>query len=289
MKKLVSLFLAAVSLVSVFAMSSCKKAEGSAGSAASATISTASGDTLQSGVLTVGVDDSYPPMEFKDPDTGDLVGFDVDMVKEVAKRLGKKPQFVSTAWSGIFQALKTDKFDAIVSSVSMTSDRIGEYEFTKPYVANAQMIVVKPGDNSIKKASDLAGKDVGVQLSTTANDSATYLIDKKGIKLKLHTYDEIIDPFSDMKAGRLSAVIVDEVVGEYYIAQDKKNFKEAAVKLTNEPIGCCFKKGNKALKDEFQKAIDAMTADGTMKKISQKWFGKDLVDNIDPNLKTLGQ
>lgn len=286
MKKITAFFLAILTLISVVSLTSCAKS--STAGTASATISTTNGDTLDSKVLKIGVDNTYPPMEYGDPDTGDTIGFDVDMCKEIGKRLGKKVEFVPTQWDGIFQALKTNKFDTIISSVSMTTDRLSEYEFTKPYIANAQMIVVKPGDNSIKADTDLKGKNVGCQVQTTANDSATYLIDKKGIKFNLKTYDQVIQPFNDMKAGRLDAVIVDEVVGQYYIATDSKNYKAAAVKLTNEPIGACFKKGNTVLRDEVQKAIDAMIADGTMKKISNKWFKKDLTSNIDPNLKTLG-
>lgn len=88
-----------------------------------------------------------------------------------------------------------------------------------------------------------------------------------------------------MKAGRINAIIVDEVVGKYYIAQDKENFKAASAKLTNEPIGVCFKLGNTALQAKVQKAIDDMIADGTMKTISEKWFGSDLTSNIDTVLK----
>jgi polar amino acid transport system substrate-binding protein len=285
MKKVTALILAAILLVSVVSLSSCTKSP--AANKEKATISTSSGDTLSNGVLTIGVDNTYPPMEYADPDTGDNIGFDIDMSKEIGVRLGKTVEFIPTQWDGIFQALNTEKFDAIISSVSMTKDRLPNYEFTKPYIANAQMIVVKPSDNSITKSEDLSGKTVGCQVQTTANDSATYLLNE-GIKFNLKTYDQVIQPFDDMKAGRIDAIIVDEVVGEYYIATDKKHYKAAAVKLTNEPIGACFKKGNTVLRDEVQKAIDAMVADGTMKKISVKWFGKDLTSNIDPNLKTLG-
>jgi polar amino acid transport system substrate-binding protein len=286
MNKVTAVILALLTVFSILALSSCAKSN--ATSTASATVSTAKGDTIDSKVLKIGVDNTYPPMEYGDPDTGDTIGFDVDMSKEIAKRLGKTVELIPTQWDGIFQALKTDKYDAIISSVSMTKDRLTEYEFTKPYIANAQMIVVKPSDNSIKKDTDLKGKNVGCQVQTTANDSATYLMDKQGIKFTLKTYDQVIQPFNDMKAGRLDAVIVDEVVGQYYIATDSKNYKAAAVKLTNEPIGACFKKGNTVLRDEVQKAIDAMVADGSMKKLSNKWFKKDLTSNIDPNLKTLG-
>lgn len=282
--KLASLLLAVV-LAGSAAFTGCQK-KTSAG-AASGSISTASGDTKSVGVLRVGVDDSYPPMEYKD-DSGNLVGFDVDMTKEIAKRLGKKAEFVSTQFDGLFQALNTGKYDTIISAMSMTDEREQTFEFTRPYIANAQMIVVKPKDNSIKKAEDLSGKKVGCQISSTANDSADYLQQKEGIKFTLSTYDQIIQPFQDMKAGRLDAIIVDEVVGQYYIAQSPKEYKAAAVKLTNEPIGACFKKGNTVLRDEVQQAIDSMSADGTMKKLSEKWFKADLTSNIDAKLKTLG-
>lgn len=287
MKKVTSIVLAALMLVSVLAMSSCKKADSS--STPKATISTASGDTLKDGEMSIGIDNTYPPMEYVDPESGNNIGFDIDLSKEIANRLGKKVKFIPTQWDGIFQALNTDKFDAIISSVSMSDERLQNFEFTKPYIANAQMIVVKNGDKSIKSANDLKGKTVGCQLGTTANDSATYLQETSKINFTLKTYDSVMDTFSDMKAGRLQAIIVDEVVGEYYIKQDSKTFQAASVNLTNEPIGGCFKKGNTVLKNEVQQAIDEIIKDGTMKKISQKWFGKDLTSNIDDKLKSIGE
>ena len=286
MKKVLAMVLAAVILSSVFLFSSCK----STATGGSATSGTSSVKPLESGVLKVGVDDSYPPMEYKD-DSGNTVGFDVDLANAIGKSLGLKVEFVSTAWNGIFQALKADKFDTIISSVSMTTERLdtktsGEI-FTKAYIANSQMIIVKPGDNSIKSPEDLAGKKVGCQVGTTAEDSANYLINKKGIKMNLQTYDQIIEPFQDMKAGRLDAIIVDEVVGQYYIGSDKTHFKAAAVKLTNEPIGVCFKAGNEKLRDSVQAVLDKMESDGSMKEISMKWFKSDLTSNIDTKLKEL--
>ena len=284
MKKILALALASLIAVSALALTSCSKSvQGGSSSAASGASAV---KTIEAGTLTVGVDDSYPPMEYKDS-SGNTVGFDIDLANEIGKKLGLKVKFVSTAWDGIFQALGTGKFDCIISSVSMTEDRLKAYEFSKAYIANSQMIVVRPGDNSIKTPEDLTGKKVGCQISTTANDSANYLMKKKGIKFSLQTYDQVIQPFQDMKAGRLDAIIVDEVVGQYYIGQDSSHYKAAAVKLTNEPIGVCVKKGNTALRDEIQKAIDSTVSDGKMKSISEKWFKKDLTSGIDTKLKEL--
>ncbi len=267
MKKVLAIFTAALILFTLFSLISCS-------------------ETIDSKYLKIGVDDSYPPMEYKD-DKGNTIGFDIDIAKEIARRLGKEPQFVSTAWDGVFFALNTKKFDCIISSVSMTAKRLSEFTFTKAYIANSQMIVVKPGDNSISKPEDLAGKKIGCQVSTTANESATKLQEKGTKFAELKTYDQVIQPFADMKAGRLDAIIADEVVGQYYIGLDNANFKAASVKLTNEPIGICLKKGNKVLADKIQKAIDEMTADGTMKQISLKWFKTDLTSNIDTVLKQM--
>jgi polar amino acid transport system substrate-binding protein len=232
-------------------------------------------------VLKIGVDDSYPPMEYKD-DKNNTVGFDVDLGIEIAKKLGMKTELVSTAWDGIFQALNTDKFDCILSSVSLTEERQKNFSFTRPYIANSQVIVVAPANDSIKGGNDLAGKKVGVQVSTTAHDSANKLLEK--IKFDLSTYDQVIQPFQDLKTGRLEAVIVDEVVARFYVTQDKSSYKVSSGKLTNEPIAICFKKDNTSLRDKIDAVIDGLQKDGTMKTISEKWFGEDLTSAIDEKL-----
>lgn len=248
-----------VLLVMVFALSAC-------GSAASS-----------GGVLKVGVDDTYPPMEFKDEKNA-TVGFDIDFATEVAKRLGMKVEFVSNDWAGIFLALESGKFDAVISSVSRNEERLAKYSMSTPYIANAQVIVVPANDTTIKEPKDLADKKVGVQIGTTADEScAEYM---KTTKFSLKQYDQVIQPFSDMKAGRLDAIVVDEVVARYYVKKDPESYKVSSARLTNEPIGMCFAKNNAALRDKAQKALDEMFADGTMKTLSEKWFGEDLTANV---------
>ncbi len=231
----------------------------------------------KSDVFRVGVDDVYPPMEFKD-DAGKIVGFDVELATEIAKKMGKKVEFVSTAWDGIFTSLDSKKFDCIISSVSINEERQQKYIFTNPYIANAQVIVVGKNNTSITSEKDLKGKKVGVQTGTTADESAEKFVKETPFEIK--KYDQIIQPFADMKVGRIDAIIVDEVVGKYYAAQDKQSFKVTGGRLTNEPIGVCLRKSDTELRDKVQKAIDDLKADGTMKKLSEKWFGEDLTSNV---------
>lgn len=231
--------------------------------------------TASSGVLKVGLDDVTPPMEFKD-EKGNDVGFDIDLANAIGKKLNKKIEIVPTAWDGIFLALKANKFDCIISDVSITEDRLKEFSFSKPYINNSQAIVVKSG-STISGPSDLKGKKVGVIPNSTGEEAANKFL--KDSKFDIIKYDQTIQFFSDLKIGRIDALITDIVTAQYYANTDK-NYKVAAGKLNNEPLGITFKKENTELRDQVQKAIDDLRTDGTLKKISEKWFGDDLVTNI---------
>ena len=235
-------------------------------------------------VLRVAVDDTTPPMEFKD-EKGETVGFDVDVATEVAKRLGREVQIISTSWDGIFQGLNTDRYDCIISSVSLTPEREEQFAMTRPYVSNSQILVVKAGDDSIQSIDDIAGKTVSCQVGTTSAEAAAKLLET--IDFEHTEYDQVNQLFADMKAGRIDAILTDEVVGMYYIEKNPEDFQAASLKLSNEPIGVCLKKENTALRDEIQKVLDDMVEDGTMAELSVKWFGEDMTSNIDESYQPL--
>ncbi|HEY9060615.1 MAG TPA: ABC transporter substrate-binding protein [Pseudobacteroides sp.] len=236
----------------------------------------------KSDVLLVGVDDSYPPMEFKDSDGKTTIGFDVDVAKELAKRLGKSDvQFISNDWTGIFQALEINKFDVIISSVSINEERQKEHSLTKPYIANKQVIVTKKSTSDIKSPDDLKGKKVGLQAGTTSEDFLRDLVSKNKINENdMSTYPLVTQPFMDLDAGRLDAVMVDIVVAKYYIANNKDKYNLAWESVDAEPMALCFKKKDAELRDKANTILDEMQADGTMKKISEKWFGEDVTKNL---------
>ncbi len=245
---------------------------------------TASGKkTLKDGILTIGLDDNYPPMEFHD-EKNDLVGFDIDLANAIGEKMGLKVEFVPIAWDGIFEALKTDRYDMIMSAVSMTPERLENFEFTKPYLANGQVIVGKPGDTTIKSAKDLAGKKVGVQTNTTADTACVKYIETEKIDFELTRYDDIIQTFEAMNANRIDYIVVDYAVAIDYQTKHPDLYYITGAQLTNEPIAVCFKKGNTALRDEVQKAIDGVRKDGKLAEFSKKWFQEDYTSNIDEKL-----
>ncbi|MEB3101417.1 substrate-binding periplasmic protein [Ferviditalea candida] len=242
----------------------------------------ACGGGANNNVLRVGVDDSYPPMEYKDKDGKTTIGFDVDVAKELAKRLGKSDvQFISNDWTGIFDALETDKFDVIISSVSINEDRQKNHSLTNPYIANKLVIVTNKTTTDIKSPEDLKGKKVGVQASTTSEDFCKDLINQGKLeKDNLTSYPLVTQPFMDLEAGRLDAVVVDIVVAKYYISNNKDKLALVWESPDAEPMALCFKKKDTELRDKANQILAEMQKDGSMKKISEKWFGEDVTANL---------
>ncbi len=229
-------------------------------------------------VLRIGMDDTYPPMEYKN-EKNESVGFDVDFAGEIAKKLNKRLEIVSGSWDGLFQAMNTNKFDCMISGVSITKQRQKNYIFSKPYLANGQVLVVPPMNGSINKLCDLEGKKIGVLLGSTSAQSAEKY--QKKFSFELIKYNEIIQTFSDLLVRRLDAIVVDEVVGREYILKNPKLYKISDIKLSNEPIGICFRKNDEILRDSVQKAVDEIKSEGRLKAISEKWFRLDLTTNVD--------
>jgi len=225
----------------------------------------------KAGTITVGLDDSYPPMEFKDS-TNIIKGFDIDMINDIGKKMGLKVKIVPTAWDGIFLALKANKFDVIQSTVSITDERKQTMIFTKPYIYGGNAIFVRTNYSAINSDKDLDGKTVGIQMGTTAQGVLSKLTGIKEVK----KYNSMTEAFLDLKAGRIEAVVSDPQVGDYYIADKKSDFKRVKSMLNQEPVGIGFRKTDVALRDAYQKAIDELKKDGTLSKLSIKWFGHDI-------------
>ncbi len=268
-------------LIIAFAVTAC----GTAANDGSSSTATASGSTAAentaagSQVLRIGIDNTYPPMEYTD-DSGDLAGFDIELAKAIGEKLGKKVEFVPTDWGSIFLGLNSDKYDAIISSLSITDERKKTVDYTKPYVANSQAIIVKKDDTTVSSEKDLKGKVVAVQKQTTSDDVCQEFTKATPFK-DYKQYDKMTEALSELKIGRVDVVVADLVVAKYFVAQDPDSYKSASTTLPLEPIGAGVKKGNTALQQELDKTLDEFRADGTLKKISEKWFSEDMTSNIE--------
>ena len=224
--------------------------------------------------FTVGFDQDFPPMGFVGED-GEFTGFDLELATEVAKRMGKEVKYQPIAWDAKDMELTSGTIDCIWNGFSIQG-REDKYTWSKPYMKNDQVFVVK-SDSNIASLEDLAGKTVEVQADSSAEAALkenTELADTFG---KLQTVADYNTGFMDLEMGGVDAIAMDSVVANYQITKrGGEGFTVLDTPLSSEEYGVGFKLGNEALRDEVQKALDEMKADGTMKTISEKWFGKDV-------------
>lgn len=225
----------------------------------------------KAGVIKIGMDAGYAPFEFVDKDNK-TVGFDVDLGNKIAEKLGVKAEFVNQDFNGIVLALTSDKFDIILSALSVTEERKKEIAFAGPYLKSAQVVITAAGSD-INSVADLQGKTVGVQLGSTGEVAAQKLEGLKEVK----SYSMVPDELMDLSNGRIDAVIVDKPVGGYYVNEsaNKEAYKTLDEVLTEEEIGIGIEKDEAELTAEIQKVYDGLVADGTMSELSMKWFGYD--------------
>ena len=226
----------------------------------------------EAGKLVVGLDDAFPPFGFRN-DKNELVGFDIDLGEALAEKLGLKIEWQPSEWSGIIPSLKTKKFDAIWSGMSVTEKRLEEVNFTTPYIGSAQVIILATDNDEIKSREDLAGKVVGTQLGSTGEVACEReLVDLKDLK----TFDVFTEAINDLKTGRLNAVVIDDITARYYLKQQPDVFKVLDDILSYEPMAIAVRKEDADLLEALNKAIESMVDDGTYKAISEQWFGEDM-------------
>jgi cystine transport system substrate-binding protein len=223
------------------------------------------------GTLRIALEGTYPPFNFKDSKTGQLAGYDVDVAKLVAARLGLKPEFVSTEWSAILAGLSAGKYDVIVSQVGMTPKREQAFDFSEPYTYSSPQLVVRNNEALAYTAlSDLKGKKVGVGQGTVFEQQAKAV---PGIEVK--SYPATPENLQDLAFGRVDAALNDSLMVGYLLKNSQLPIKAGARVGNVERMAIPFQKGNPQFKAAINKAIADARADGSLKQLSLKWFGID--------------
>ncbi|GLU34734.1 transporter substrate-binding domain-containing protein [Trinickia caryophylli] len=228
------------------------------------------------GTLRIGLEGTFPPFNSKDA-KGELVGFDVDIAKAVAAKLGVKPQFVTTEWSGIIAGLQADKFDVIVNQVGATDARKQVLDFSPGYTYSAAQLIQRKDDTrAFKSLDDLKGKKLGVGLGSNYETMAKSV---PGIDVK--TYPGAPEYLRDLAAKRLDAALNDRLMLAYLLKTSNLQLKPGAIlDASTPPSAIPFRKGNPKFAKAIDEAVTQLEADGTFTKISQKWFGIDVTKPI---------
>ena len=227
-------------------------------------------ETVQEGVLRVGSETTFPPFEYTD-DQGKAIGFDVDLSQAIADKLGLKMEFVPMGFDALIPAVNSGSIDMIAAGMNATPDREKAADFSDVYFNEGGFTaVVRKDNNDIHGIDDLKGKVVGVQVGSVPVEMA-----RKLPASQVKEIDSNSQIFMELKAGTIDGAILDNAVAMFYLKQGA----DADLKLVGEPtksegINLGFKKGNTKLRDDVNKALQELKADGTYQKIYEKWFGE---------------
>jgi L-cystine transport system substrate-binding protein/L-cystine transport system permease protein len=220
----------------------------------------------QSGVLRVGTEGVYSPFSYHDPATGELTGYDVDVARAVAEKLGVRAEFIETPWDSIFAALEANRFDVVGNEVTITPERQAKYDLSEPYSVGEGVIVTRVNDNSITSLADLKGKVAAENATSNWSDIAR----KAGARVE--SVEGFTQAITLLNQGRVDVVVNDSIAVYAYLAEtNDKSVKIAGNVGEKSEQGFAARK-NSGLLPDLNKAIDELKADGTLAKISQKYL-----------------
>ncbi|MEN2667137.1 amino acid ABC transporter substrate-binding protein [Listeria aquatica] len=223
------------------------------------------------GTITVGTEGTYRPFTFHDSKTNKLTGFDIDVVKEVAKRLDLKVKFEETQWDSMFAGLNSSRFDVVANQVGINKEREKKYDLSVPYSKSTAVIVTAKDNDSIKTTADLKGVKVAQSLTSNYGKIA------KDAGADIQSVDGLSQSLTLIKQGRTDATVNDKLAVLDYMKLTSDNKVKIAAELNKETSSSAFAfRKDSGIKASFDKELKAMKKDGTLKQISEKWFGQDV-------------
>ena len=227
------------------------------------------GNSADSSTLRVGTEGTYSPFSFQGPD-GKLTGYDIEVVQAVGAKLGKQVEFTQTPFDSIFAGLEAKRFDLIANQVTITDERKAKYDLSEPYTVSEGVIVTRVDDNSIKSLADLKGK------TTAQSSTSNWAGVARNAGANVEAVEGFVQAIQLLKDKRVDATVNDTLaVGDYQRAKNDSSIKVAGKTGDTSDQAFAMLKGSGLVAD-VNKALDELRADGTLKKISEKYFGTDV-------------
>jgi L-cystine transport system substrate-binding protein len=248
---------------------------GTGGSPSGGSASPEAGPSLaeirKDGVITVGTEGTYRPFTFHEGGGGDLTGYDVEVMEAVGDRLGVDVKFEETQWDAIFAGLDGGRFDAIANQVSINDERKAKYAFSTPYTVSPGVVVVTDDDDSVSSIADLEGKTTAQSLTSNWYELA------KQNGAKVQPVEGWAQAVTLLKQGRVDATVNDRLTFlDYQTTEGDTSLKVAAQTDDQARNAIAFRKGSDSLVEAVDKALAELRADGTLARISKKYFGEDV-------------
>jgi len=226
----------------------------------------------QRGSLIVGLEGTYPPFSFQGED-GKLTGFEVEFADSLAQHLGVKAKLAPTKWDGMLAALESKRIDVVINQVTLSPEREKKYDFSTPYTVSGIQVLTKKGNEAeFKQPSDLKGKKVGVGLGS--NYEQWLRANVPGVDIR--TYDDDPTKYQDLRIGRTDAILVDRLAALDLVKKTGDTLAVAGPAFSRQESGIALRKDNPELLAAINTAIADMRKDGSLSKISTKWFGADV-------------
>lgn len=223
------------------------------------------------GVLRIAVEGTYPPFNFKDPKSGHLTGYDVEVARLVATGLKLRPQFVFTEWSAILPAVASGKVDAAISQVIITPEREQAFDFSVPYTYSSFQLIVRKNERATYRSlGDLKGRKLGVRQGSVFEQQA-----KEVNGIEVRSYPAVPENLQDLAFGRIDASLDDSLMVSYLLKNSALPIKAGPRVGKDARIGVAMRKGNPRFKAAVDKILNEARADGTLRRLSLKWFGVD--------------
>lgn len=276
MKKFSYLLLLIISAVLVLAACNGKENGNEGGNGNQNESGNADGDLLakvkNSSELLVGTEGTYAPFTFHD-ESGKLTGFDVEIVEEIASRLGVKAKFMETQWDAMFPGLDSERFDMIANQVGIKPERQEKYDFSDPYISSSAVLVTQADNNDVKAFEDIKGLKSAQSLTSNYGEIA------KSYGAELVGIDGFIQAIELLNSNRVDVTINDKLtVLDYQKQKPEANIKIVAEADDAAQSGLMFRKGSETLVEAVNKALNEMIEDGTYNEISEKWFGENVLE-----------
>lgn len=220
-------------------------------------------------VVRVATDAAWPPFEYVDEETKEIVGFDIDLMKEIAKAGGFEVEFINVSWDPLLAGMAQCTYDASISAMTITEERKQSFNFSEPYFAAGQVVTVRLDNTDITSKDTLAGKTIGAQIGTTG---AIYVTDNLP-DATLKTYDDVGLAFQDLMNGQIDAVIADNPLALGYVGANPEKLKTVGDVFTDENYGIAVCKTNTELLDMINQGLADVIEKGLVDELQVKWLG----------------
>lgn len=263
-------------VLTVAALSACSSGGSEAGSDAGSSSPAAEGLTLadvqDAGVLVVGTEGTYRPFSFHEGGSGDLTGYDIEVVTAVAEELGVDVEFEETQWDGIFGGLDAGRFDVIANQVSINEERLEDYDFSTPYTVSPGVLIVAEDNTDITSLEDLDGRTSAQSLTSNWYEVA------ESFGASVEAVEGWAQAAELLRQGRVDATVNDELT---FLDYEQTEGGDTGLKIVDETEDAsqnafAFRKGSDDLVDAVDTALEDLRADGTLAEISEKYFGEDV-------------